>query len=743
MRGFLHIFNKNDNNIEPNSVKNTINILKEHTHRIAHKSNTRIDSYYYTNEDSERLNSLNFSDQYGITLIGQYMGPEVNIIKSIIEKDGPELDRYISNMSGVFAIAYSNFQYDFIKLYMHISRIENVFYSESNDRIVIGTDPIIVSAISSTNLIPETDINNIPAFLTQGHFTDETTVFKNVQAVPPNSKLTVSNNQIDIKLIDGTFDTMSSVKATKDVMDDLKEEYLNTFKILPDVNKLNIGLTGGKDSRLSLLGLLHNNFNVNAVTRGFEDHPDVIIAKQIAEILRIEHSVNKPKLNEERKMIVNPMKKSLEAMKATSGQVYGYENIALRPEYKGSIGVTGVAALTLKGGYGYLANTAPQNSAKELIRRFSGMDHLLVDGASQKFHEYLKEFSLEDFQMTQLKHAVYYMNGRWTSDTRLSKSYSGDLYSPFYDNQLIKKIIKIQHDSLANGYAQYTLTKKLNPEIANLPLASDRWPFEKNGPRHPKSFGAWLKRSPQYPKTLIGNYNWRKLSNPDGITRQEVKDILLSSPNHSLYNIVSFKTIEKLLNDRLTGAHDRFLWACLSVFVYFNYLNQDLKLRENIKLTIPQTNLKEKYNSNKLIDLTHSIKPLNKSVSVKKNSIGITVNATPNKNLNWYVKLFDGKFESIPTDKKSDIDKAKTLRLHFNIESQKNIPLKFILIYYNESSRISSSVINFSLKKGINTFDEIFKVPPEVKYFRSAINVSKSQKLPEFKVNYAYGEIKY
>lgn len=743
MRGYLNIYYKKNINIHSETIINIINNLKDHRHHVVHNHSNKIDSYYYTNENPNIINYIKDQKYYFTCLVGQYMTDELDVVRNIETKNEKDLDKYISNLSGVFNISNTDFNVEKITVFSHVSRIENSFYVETDSRIIVGTDPIIVSAIANDDLKPEFDITNAPGFLTQGHFTDETTFFKNVKAIPANSKLTIMNNKFSINYIDDTFNNMGTVKPNKNIMDDLKSEYLNTFQLIPNIKNLNIGITGGKDSRLALLGLLHNEFDVKTVTRGFADHPDVIIAKQMAEILGIKHSVVEPKLNKEKNLDVNPLEKSLASMKATSGQVYGYENIPYSTEYKGNIGVTGVAALTIKGGYLYLNDIKPKHSSTELKKRFSGMDNFLVEGAVDNYHNFIDEFAQDDFQKTQLMHAILYMNGRWTSDTRLAKNYTSDIYSPFYDNKFIKKIIQIEHKYLANGFVQYTLTKKLNSEVANLPLAADRWPFEKNGPLQPKSFGAWIKRAPQYSSTKLGNYNWRQLSNDDGILKSEIREILLSTTNHELFNVVSYKKLEDLLNSDVKNKYNKFIWSCLSIHAYSNYLKNDFKARNNIRLFIPETNIETIKNTTKLVDFTDSIESLNKAVQLKKIAQSIEININKDSNLNRYIKLFDGNFTNIPKNIKSNIENVKEIKLNLNIESVSNIKMKLFMIYYNETGQVKKDIEEIIIKKDISNFIKKFTVPSHTKYFRIAINIPGNNKIDKFKINYFYGEIFY
>nr|WP_213810189.1 hypothetical protein [Jeotgalicoccus sp. WY2] len=345
-----------------------------------------------------------------------------------------------------------------------------------------------------------------------GYFADEHTLFKGVKVVPPNSELVIDSEGLEIHDIDNSLNEISTVKPNSEYNNKLKQDYIEAFKAVPKKSKINIGVTGGKDSRLALLGLLEAGYNADTNTRGFLDNPDVQMGELIANKLGLKHRITEPKITDAKGMTVNLERKALNAMIATSGQVYGYENINHQSIYKGNVGVTGVAALSLKGGYSNLNNVNPANPKVEMVKRFLPLDNLLLEGSSKEYQIFLENLVTSDFQNAQYKHALFYRNGRWTSGTRLAKSYSSDIYSPYYDNHFSKSIIKVKKSYLDNGFIQYTLTKKLNEEISKLPLVESRWGFEKDQPTKPENYYSWLNREPLYSLTKMASYNWRNLT---------------------------------------------------------------------------------------------------------------------------------------------------------------------------------------------------------------------------------------
>src|SRR5699024_8917513 len=124
-------------------------------------------------------------------------------------------------------------------------------------------------------------------FFELGYFGDENTPFDGVKAVPANTHIKVENHKVTYNDIDDSYHKTTTFDLDENHLEDIVNTLLNSFNILSNLDTVNIGLTGGKDSRLILLSLLEQGFKVNAFTNGFEDHPDVLIAQELANHLKV------------------------------------------------------------------------------------------------------------------------------------------------------------------------------------------------------------------------------------------------------------------------------------------------------------------------------------------------------------------------------------------------------------------------------------------------------------------------
>src|SRR5699024_6270468 len=277
MKKFIFEFKHLNVTKDSEKFKKIIDTLKKTKHTFNISQSEHMRSFIYSNEPKSMNRTFESKNQFA--LIGQFVKNEKSIINDIYNLSMSDLGEYISKLSGAFAIGLANFEKDYMSFYTHLFRIDNIYYPKSDNGIVVGTDPLIVSAISNEDVKPQIDIDNSVSFLMNGYFADETTLFKDVKVMPPNSVMTVNSQGIEIDELDNSYNELFTEKPNKIINDQIKENYIEAFKAVPKKVDINIGVTGGKDSRLALLGLLEAGYNVKTNTRGFKDNPDVQMAQ--------------------------------------------------------------------------------------------------------------------------------------------------------------------------------------------------------------------------------------------------------------------------------------------------------------------------------------------------------------------------------------------------------------------------------------------------------------------------------
>src|SRR5699024_4094655 len=143
-----------------------------------------------------------------------------------------EINNYVSGLGGAFALSISNLITNTVDIYTHVVRAESVFIYEDSSRIIVGTDPLIVSVFSNDSLKPTLDFTNFISFFEQGYFADEHTPFKKVVSLPPNSHISIKDS-VKINDIDSTYSEAFTYSLSDTLFKEIETNFLNSFNILP------------------------------------------------------------------------------------------------------------------------------------------------------------------------------------------------------------------------------------------------------------------------------------------------------------------------------------------------------------------------------------------------------------------------------------------------------------------------------------------------------------------------------
>lgn len=199
------------------------------------------------------------------------------------------------------------------------------FIYEDNDSIVLSSEiGLIVSAVNSLCTISfekKYDYKFIQDSIFNGLGTTNqpnNTVFKSISRVFPHQKLSFINSTVNIDINSKVFprnsfleDKYRSDKSEfYDFIFDSIINFLSDFFKDKTEAEVNLGLTGGLDSRCTLAFLREverrTSIKIITNTSGPADHPDVVLAKKIANHLGLEHRHSGDKDIEGKQIILIP-----------------------------------------------------------------------------------------------------------------------------------------------------------------------------------------------------------------------------------------------------------------------------------------------------------------------------------------------------------------------------------------------------------------------------------------------------
>ena len=250
-----------------------------------------------------------------------------------------------------------------------------------------------------------------------------------------------------------------------------------------------LSLTGGKDSRLVAAALVAAGVPVVGRTHGFADHPDVVVAAEIARRLGIEHLVRTPAAPGQQVDVLGRIRATV---LVADGMLSAFENVG-RPDPAASPVITagGHGGELLRGGYaetagrsgaadaaGVRAALAPARRAArsaEMLRRLTAKHlGLLRRGPAAGYVASVAPWSvalargplqaLDDFYLVNRA-------GRWSAAARQAYLLRERLVQPLFDDQVVLAARAVPLADRVSGALSAAVLAELCPALTDIPLA--------------------------------------------------------------------------------------------------------------------------------------------------------------------------------------------------------------------------------------------------------------------------------
>jgi hypothetical protein len=447
-------------------------------------------------------------------------------------------------------------------------------YHASGGGTEIASNRALLAHIAARALDPSSahglryDVVAIHSLVRNGYFVSDETPFAGVQALPAHASLVVQRGERRIETrklprARSAPDTGPGWRARGRLMERLVKglvEAASPLRAFPA--PVALSLTGGRDSRLVAAVLHAAGLPFRALTYGFPDHPDVILAARIARLLGVEHSVREPARVAETGAlrVAHPLDRAREIVRATEGMVSAHNNIARLTPFQRAPNTSGFGGEQLRGGFLAGHKEIDPDALRRRVRNlFLGHKDVMTDAANERARADLApwaKLARRDPLLALDRLYLYYRTGRWSAASRAPAMVGNTSFNLLVDNALNRRALALPLAWRWSERPVHAAISRLAPCLRDVPLTKNRWRYES---QPPWLFRArWRARAPVAVDPTGSGFDWRNALGPELLA--PFREEILDGPA-ALFDLVQRARVEQLLaSEHPTKAESIFLW---------------------------------------------------------------------------------------------------------------------------------------------------------------------------------------
>ena len=646
--------------------------------------------------------------------------------------------RYVANTNGTFAICLMNTDSGYMSIYNSFMRMEPVYYSQDRNGVYVANRAVFVNLLAKNRTSIEYDISNMGAFASAGYYVSEYTPFKDVNVMPINSELQLKNGKMKISSIDDTAQLIGTKKnPTSADYYDLAQALIDSTDGIDTSAQISLALTGGKDSRLLAAVFSAAGYPIETFTNGFENHPDVIVAKRVAKHLGVSHKLNVPQVFNDEKSKVNfvladMFAPSLEKIFQSEGMISVYENLG--PPYRPNtvvntqkISIGGNGGAILKGGFAKVYKECNEDDFNKFKGNFCwGCENLFLPHQQKVFYNQLSEYLNSPLSYADVMDRFYFKlrNGRWGASGNSSVIVPRKIVKPFFDSVFAKKCMMIDINLRKNDMANYQILKHINPALTDIPFADDRWGFEHDGPIDGNML-AWNRRAPvEGQKFGTSGFNWREAVFT--YLKDEMYSRIFAPEAAMIFELIDKAKLQELFDtpDMQKLRPGKVVWNIytLALMLSYDWWQGKFPSTEPIKVQIPTDKIT--YADNEHFKFTS--KNCNVEYSKDKRSFTLSMKTDAEEEIkNPMAYMFGVSTTRTPSKEKypeAFIGTYKRVRVFGTVDLPEGVRPRIVFLQYNDKGdKIAMDA--YTIRR--SAVASLFHVLPETVSFRVAIKVGQ------------------
>ncbi|HEX6448554.1 MAG TPA: asparagine synthase-related protein [Trebonia sp.] len=352
-----------------------------------------------------------------------------------------------------------------------LTRVDPVYAAELPGAVIVSDRAMWAASVADR--LGDLDPSHACALLNTGFPLGATTPWRGVSALPPaataraaSGRLTVQSGSLTAPASGSAGSAAAVAAALVAAVEPLKEAG----------EPVQLSLTGGKDSRLVAAALVSAGVAVHAKTHGFPEHPDVIVAADVAKRLGLDHTPVTPAAPGQDTDVLARLRATV---LVADGMLSAFENVGRTdPSRSPALSAGGHGGELLRGGYAETAagRRAASLRAAEVLRRLTTKHlGLIRRGPAAGYVTSLAPWTgtalargplpmLDDFYLVNRA-------GRWSAAARQAYLIRERLVQPLFDEQVVRSARVVPLGSRTNGSLIRDAIAELRPDLAGVPFA--------------------------------------------------------------------------------------------------------------------------------------------------------------------------------------------------------------------------------------------------------------------------------
>jgi hypothetical protein len=362
-----------------------------------------------------------------------------------------------------------------------VARVDSVFEAENDDFSFFGNQASVLSVLR------DGEVTYAPAdlvsFISGGYFGSDDTPYAGVAALPPLTTIYFDGERLHRSQID-LADLKADGRSPEEILAACAEALAAAVRPLAVLAEpVNLGLTGGKDSRLILAALLHAGVRPRCHTnsKGPSNRADVWVASLLAERAGVDHVVE----DVSRKNVATPvahrfdlLRRTAETLRATDAMMGVLTPLHGDPgQFRPQLSLWGHGGECLRGGWAeYLKDVTVDSASRVLRKAWEGYPVFATDALARQQELTSRWMSgalarCAPDEVLDLAY-LYFRVGRWVA---AGSRGSASKVLPFLDNRFSREVLAMSAEKKQSHYLHRDLIARLLPAAADLPLADDFW----------------------------------------------------------------------------------------------------------------------------------------------------------------------------------------------------------------------------------------------------------------------------